>query len=46
MNGASSIVLVYDGECPVRTAYCRGIALRQLDPGFKVVNAREPHPSC
>ena len=38
------IVLVYDGECPVCSAYCKALALRQLDAGFQVVNAREPHP--
>jgi len=44
MNEYSPIVLVYDGECPICSAYCKALALRQLDPGFQVVNAREPHP--
>jgi len=44
MSDVSSIVLVYDGECPVCTAYSRAIALRHLDPGFQVLNARETHP--
>jgi predicted DCC family thiol-disulfide oxidoreductase YuxK len=44
VSDASSIVLVYDGDCPVCSAYSRAIALRHLDPGFQLLNAREPHP--
>ena len=44
MSEHSHIVLVYDGECPICSAYCKALALRQLDSGFQVVNAREPHP--
>ena len=44
MSEHSSITLVYDGECPVCSAYCKAVALRRLDSGFQVVNARESHP--
>ena len=44
MSEHSSITLVYDGECPVCSAYCKALALRRLDSEFKVLNAREPHP--
>ena len=44
VSETASIVLVYDGECPVCSAYCKALALRQLDSGFQVVNAREAHP--
>ena len=43
MSEEASIVLIYDGECPVCSAYCKAIALRQLDPRFQILNAREPH---
>lgn len=44
MNKDSSIALVYDGECPVCSAYCKALALREIDREFLIINAREPHP--
>jgi len=44
VSETAPIVLVYDGECPVCSAYSRALALRELDSGFQVLNAREPHP--
>lgn len=44
MSDTAPIVLVYDGECPICSAYCKALALRQLGSGFQVLNAREPHP--
>jgi predicted DCC family thiol-disulfide oxidoreductase YuxK len=44
MNESPQIVLVYDRECPVCTAYCRALAIRQLDQGMQILNAREDHP--
>jgi predicted DCC family thiol-disulfide oxidoreductase YuxK len=44
MSGSTDIYLVYDGECPVCSAYCKAVALRALDPNFRIVNAREDHP--
>jgi predicted DCC family thiol-disulfide oxidoreductase YuxK len=44
MNKESQILLVYDRECPVCTAYCKALALRRLDRAFEIVNARSDHP--
>lgn len=44
MNELPQIILVYDRECPVCTAYCRALAIRQLDHGMQILNAREDHP--
>lgn len=44
MNERPQIILVYDRECPVCTAYCRALALRRLDQGFQIINARDDHP--
>lgn len=44
MTEAPQIVLVYDRECPVCTAYCRALAIRQLDRNMQILNAREDHP--
>lgn len=44
MSENSAIVLVYDGECPICSAYCKALALRKLDSEFLVLNAREAHP--
>lgn len=44
MNASPEIVLVYDRECPVCTAYCKALALRQLDQKMQILNAREDHP--
>ena len=44
MNSISPIMLVYDGECPVCSAYCRALAIRQLESRFELVNARQYHP--
>lgn len=44
MNASSEIVLVYDRECPVCTAYCRALAIRRLDQNMQILNAREGHP--
>ncbi|MBX2886801.1 MAG: DUF393 domain-containing protein [Granulosicoccus sp.] len=40
-SGASSISIIYDGECPVCTAYVRHVRLRQNFSQIKLVNARE-----
>jgi predicted DCC family thiol-disulfide oxidoreductase YuxK len=37
-------MLVYDGECPICSAYCKALAIRQLDSQFEIVNARQYHP--
>ncbi len=37
-------MLVYDGECPICSAYCKALAIRQLDSRFEIVNARQYHP--
>ncbi|HUQ36137.1 MAG TPA: DCC1-like thiol-disulfide oxidoreductase family protein [Aestuariivirga sp.] len=44
MSLISPIMLVYDGECPVCSAYCKALAIRQLDSHFEIVNARQHHP--
>lgn len=44
MSGIPPIVLVYDGECPVCSAYSKALALRQLESRFEIVNARQYHP--
>jgi predicted DCC family thiol-disulfide oxidoreductase YuxK len=44
MNETPQIVLVYDRECPVCTAYCRTLAIRELDRNMQILNAREDHP--
>lgn len=44
MSTIPPIVLVYDGECPICSAYCKALAIRQLDPRFEIVNARQYHP--
>jgi predicted DCC family thiol-disulfide oxidoreductase YuxK len=44
MSKGSQILLVYDRECPVCTAYCKALALRRLDQAFEIVNARSDHP--
>jgi predicted DCC family thiol-disulfide oxidoreductase YuxK len=44
MNALPQIVLVYDRECPVCAAYCRALAIRQLDQNMQILNAREDHP--
>lgn len=44
MNPLSPIVLVYDGECPICSAYCKALAIRQLESRFEIVNARQYHP--
>jgi predicted DCC family thiol-disulfide oxidoreductase YuxK len=44
MKETPQIVLVYDRECPVCTAYCKALAIRQLDRNMQILNAREDHP--
>ena len=44
MNTISPIVLVYDGDCPICSAYCKALAIRQLESRFEIVNARQYHP--
>jgi predicted DCC family thiol-disulfide oxidoreductase YuxK len=44
MNELPQVVLVYDRECPVCTAYCRALAIRRLDRDMQILNAREDHP--
>jgi predicted DCC family thiol-disulfide oxidoreductase YuxK len=44
MKEAPQIVLVYDRECPVCTAYCKALAIRELDRNMQILNAREDHP--
>ncbi|MEQ1520316.1 MAG: DCC1-like thiol-disulfide oxidoreductase family protein [Aestuariivirga sp.] len=44
MNAIPPIVLVYDGECPICSAYCKALAIRQLESRFQIVNARQYHP--
>lgn len=44
MSELPQITLVYDRECPVCTAYCRALAIRKLDQGMQILNAREDHP--
>lgn len=44
MSAIPPIVLVYDGECPVCSAYSKALAIRQLDSRFEIVNARQYHP--
>lgn len=43
MRRSEGITLIYDGDCPICSAYCKAVALRALDPDFKIVNAREDH---
>jgi predicted DCC family thiol-disulfide oxidoreductase YuxK len=40
----SPIMLVYGGECPICSAYCKALAIRQLESRFEIVNARQYHP--
>lgn len=44
MNETPQVILVYDRECPVRTACCKALAIRQLDQSMQIPNAREDHP--
>ncbi|WP_119274090.1 DCC1-like thiol-disulfide oxidoreductase family protein [Taklimakanibacter deserti] len=44
MKETPQIVLVYDRECPVCAAYCKALAIRQLDQNMQILNAREDHP--
>ena len=44
MSAISPIVLVYDGDCPICSAYCKALAIRQLESRFEIVNARQYHP--
>ena len=44
MNSLPPIVLVYDGDCPICSVYCKALAIRQLDSHFEIVNARQYHP--
>jgi predicted DCC family thiol-disulfide oxidoreductase YuxK len=44
VNSLPPIVLVYDGHCPICSAYCKALAIRQLDSRFEIVNARQYHP--
>lgn len=44
MNTISPIVLVYDGDCPICSTYCKALAIRQLESRFEIVNARQYHP--
>lgn len=37
-------MLVYDGECPLCSAYCRMLAIKQLESRFEIINARQYHP--
>ena len=43
MGSASSIQIVYDGECPVCNAYVRMLRLRALGE-VELINARDDHP--
>lgn len=40
----NTLALVYDGDCPVCNAYCRVVALRQLNSAVEIINARSEHP--
>jgi predicted DCC family thiol-disulfide oxidoreductase YuxK len=40
---SNTLALVYDGECPVCSAYCRVVALRELNSDFEIINARSEH---
>ena len=44
MMNAPKIALIYDGDCPVCTAYCKVVTLRAIDPNFQIINARDHHP--
>lgn len=44
MSNEPNVALVYDGDCPICSAYCRAVALRALDADFRLINAREDHP--
>jgi predicted DCC family thiol-disulfide oxidoreductase YuxK len=44
VSAISPIMLVYDGECPICSAYSKALAIRQLDSRFEIVNARHYHP--
>jgi predicted DCC family thiol-disulfide oxidoreductase YuxK len=44
VSAISPIVLVYDGDCPICSSYCKALAIRQLDSRFEIVNARQYHP--
>ena len=39
-----SLILVYDGECPVCSAYTKYLSLKRLSGDFLLVNAREQRP--
>lgn len=44
-TNSRTIVIVYDGECPVCQHFVRGIRLRQLGRQLALINAREQdHP--
>ena len=40
----NTLALIYDGDCPVCNAYCRVVALRQLNSDVEIINARTAHP--
>ena len=44
MNAKSSMIVVYDGECPFCSNYVRLMALRKAVGRVELVNARQSHP--
>jgi len=42
--GSGDVWLVYDGECPVCTAYCRYARIRDAVGRLHLVDARQPGP--
>jgi predicted DCC family thiol-disulfide oxidoreductase YuxK len=44
VSTVSPIMLVYDGDCPICSAYCKALAIRQLESRFEIINARQYHP--
>src|SRR4051812_50189729 len=44
MSAESSMIVVYDGECPFCSNYVRLMALRKAVGRVELVNARQSHP--
>ena len=44
MTNQSSLIVIYDGECPFCSNYVRLMALRKTVGRVELVNARQSHP--
>ena len=40
----SELIIVYDGECPFCSNYCKFVRIKELSGSVRFVNARQPDP--